>query len=799
MGCRQVFNMLLEASDTKDPDSFRETEIFRKCQEIGIIPRSEADLEKMNQTPQHSASSRPAYKNQKYTENHEAISEKESLSVNFRIYDMWCPACAWVIEETAKKDPGVVDVSCSFSTDRMRCDYNPVLTSPDQIIRRIESLGYKAFTPGQDAKAGEKTKEFIRFAISAFLTMNVMMLSFSIYSGFFKELSRDTIYKLSWPMLFMAGIVLFYGGRNIYRRALVGITSVGFSMDTLITAGSFTAFIYSTVNLLSGSIHLYYDTSSMLITLVLLGKTLERKAKDEVQEDLENLFSLLPTKVRLCSEGFPNGRYTTAEQLRKGDIFRVEMSEVIPADGVIVEGTGFLDESSLTGEPLPTEKKPGDRIRSGTRVTQGVLKIKALGVGEESTLGQMIQLMEKALREKTPFEGKTEHILQWFVPLILFLALSTGIVCILIGLSFEDAMIRAVTVMVISCPCTLGIAIPMARVAGISLAGRRGVLVRDFSSFERMERVDTFVLDKTGTVTKGEWSLLEIKIMGHLSKERVLALSLSLEKASDHYIAAGINNWARDHGIKSEKIEEIRVFDNGISGYVGAEEVKIGSSVFLKNELEKLDPIYRRDMDEYGPEKSSVYMSFGGILCAIFIFGDQIREGSSRTVQKLNTMGHRIVLISGDGKDTTKAIGRKIGVLECHGERLPHDKAAFIRRLQEEGHRVAMIGDGINDAPALIQSDLAIAVHAGSHLGKEAADMTLMRGDPEQVLDFLVLAKRVNKKVYQNLACSFFYNVISIPVAMSGLLTPLVAVSAMLMSSLSVIGNTLLLVKKGSQ
>jgi heavy metal translocating P-type ATPase len=794
MGCKQVFHMLIESSDAGDPESFRETELFRKCQELGIVPSSEEDLKQLAGEPQMNGLAIEAA--DEVSPVRDIIAEptsENSLSLNLTVSQMWCPACAWVIEEALRRSPGVLSASCNFSTDRVRCDYNPLLSSPQQIIRSINSLGYQAFLAGEGAGAKEKRREFIRFAITTFLTTNVMMLSFALYSGFFTEFSRETIWKLSWPIFIMASVVLFYGGHTIYRRAWAGITTAAFSMETLITAGSFSAYFYSIYGLLSGSIHLYFDTASMLITLVLLGKLLERRAKDEVQQDLANFFSLRPTKVRICSEQYPQGRYVSTDNLRKEDIFKAELSEVIPADGLIVSGEGSVDESSLTGEPYPVTKKTGDRVKSGTQVIRGMFKIKAEGVREDSIVGQMITIMENALSKKTPFEGKTERALQWFVPVVIALAVGTGLVCLLSRLSFDEAVIRAVTVTVISCPCTLGIAIPMARVAGISLAGRKGILVRDFSSFEQAGRVDSFVLDKTGTVTKGQWSLLKMHPVGSLAEKELLGLAASLERESDHLIAAEIMREAAKHRAKLVTLQGLEVFENGISAVLDGEKVKIGSRGFLADEIKSSSEL---SLIEEKPEHSMVFISFAGKVCGVFIFGDEIKSTSPQAVQFLRHAGFQLSLVSGDDDFTTKTIAAEIGIEEALGGRLPQEKATYISALQEQGLQVAMVGDGINDAPALVQADLAIAVHSGSDLGKEAADLTLMRGDPLQIWDFVQLAKEVKRKIYQNLGFSFFYNLVSIPIAMSGLLSPLIAVCAMLLSSLSVIGNTLLLLKR---
>jgi heavy metal translocating P-type ATPase len=795
MGCRQVFVMLMEAADSPDPLHFKETELFRKCLEMGIIPESESDLterlSKEDATP-HSSSLQPDLEPSSDGVNQDA---DERLSIYLKISDMWCPACAWVIESALKKHSGVVQSSCNFSTDRISCEYNPIQTSPDKIIQTIGRLGYRAAIPEEDAKAIETKKDFIRFAVSAFLTANVMMLSFALYSGFFTELTRDAVYKISVPIFILAGVVLFYGGFNIYRKAWAGLKSAAFGMETLITLGAFSAFFYSIFNLFSGSIHLYFDTSAMLITLTLLGKTIERKAKDSVQEDLGNFFSLRPTKVKIISDEFPGGRYVSAKVLRKKDVFMVQEGEIVPADGRIMEGSGAMDESSLTGEALPVQIKAGDRIKSGTRLIQGGVMVKAEGVGDESTLGQMISIMERALGKKLPLEGKTDQILRLFVPLILLLSAASGLVCLVSGFTLENAFIRSVTVMVIACPCALGIAIPMARVAGISLAGNKGILVRDFTAFEQAQKINTVVFDKTGTLTQGDWSLLDVFVKAPFVKNQILSLAAALEKHSDHYIAAEILRHAKRAALLETPLESVRHHQNGVSGKLKEKEIRIGSKDFVEKNLTSPMRVLETGQKD-GAMQSKVYMSYGNRLCAVFTFGDTLKDTAVSTVGTLQDKGYDIALVSGDGDQTTRGVGDVLGIRNAYGSRTPLDKAVFVQNLQENGKKVTMVGDGINDAPALVQADLAMAVFSGSHLGKEAADITLMQGNPGQILDFFNMAKMVNQKIHQNLVFSFLYNIVSIPIAMSGLLTPIVAVCAMLLSSLSVTGNTMLLKRK---
>ncbi len=788
--------MLLEASDSSDPNKFKETEVFKKCLEMGIIPRSESDLaQRTKKSPVH-----PSYISSESDPKTTKIKDMETsgdiLNLYLLIYGMWCPACAWVIDEALKKNKGIVNSICNFSTDRLLCEYDPILTSPSQVMDAISSLGYKAFLPGDSDQTKESKREFIRFSISSFLTINVMMLSFALYSGFFTDLSYDAINKISWPMFIMASGVLFYGGLKIFQKALAGIGNAAYSMETLISVGALSAYFYSCYNFFVGSIHQYFDTASMLITMVLLGKLLERRAKNRIKDDLEKFFSLMPRKVRICTALNPGGRFVNIDQLEKNDIYRLEESEIVPADGVILEGNGSVDESSLTGEALPVIKEPGDRLKSGTTVIKGTFKVKTESVGDDSILGQMIRIMEDALGQKTPIEGSTDKIIRWFVPAIIFIAFVTGVASVALGFSREEVMIRFVTVLVIACPCALGIAIPLARVAGVSLAGKKGILVKNFSAFSKSGKVDSFVFDKTGTITLGNWTLIEVYPLGKFTEDQLLSIAAGVEKDCEHYIAVEIKARAERKHLKPSEVDDIVCHDSGATGWIGKKEIKIGSRNFLFNEIKKYFS-HRTDLQfTFDKIVSKVYMSYGGKPCATFLFGDKIRQSAFSTIQKLRNLGYHLILISGDGDATTKAIGKKLGIDESYGGKLPQEKAFLIGDMQQRDYCVAMVGDGVNDAPALAKADLSFAIHSGNNLGKEAADVTLMRGDPGQVLDFLELATRVKRKISQNLVFSIIYNTISIPVAMSGLLTPLIAVSAMLMSSLTVIGNTLLLIKR---
>ncbi len=786
LGCKQVFRMLAALPGEKNPAVFSETALFKKCQAAGIIPDSATDGKRqLRETGAASLAPSPG-------------AEKNYLTFSMKVEGMWCPACAWVIEETLKRLPGIEQVSCSFSTDRIRCTYDPIFTSPADLYRVIDDLGYHGLPVETLAADSRKKKELLRLIVSAGLSLNIMMLSFALYTGFVADLYPAAIAKLSWPLFAMATIVVFYGGKNIYRKAWAGITRAAPGMEVLISVGVFSAYVLSIFNLAIGSLHLYFDTAAMLITLVLVGKMLESGAKKRIAEDIAGVRSLKPTKARMVSADHPAGVYVSADRLHPDDVFLMEDSEVLPADGRILDGSGTVDESSLTGEARPVSKRPGDLLRSGTQVIHGHFSVRTTAAGNDATLGQMIRIMERALEEKTPLEGKTDRLLRWFVPVILLLALGTALAGIYNGLTIEMALIRAITVLIIACPCSLGIAIPLARVGGISVAHRKGILVRNPLAFEQASGIGVVVFDKTGTITHGRWTLRDIISIAPFTRDRNLSLAVSLEESSDHPIAVAIRQAAEELSDRSIIPDKIDRFENGISGQFGKDEVKIGSRDFLKDEIAAAGNLPDSPDVQDDTGYSSVYMSFGGRLCGIMLFGDKVRESAPAAIRALEATGCRTVLVSGDGIATTRTIGDKIGVADASGEKLPREKVAVVRAMQQKGFRVAMVGDGINDAPALAQADLSVAIHSGSHLTRETADITLMGNDLMQILAFRVLAKAVSGKVHQNLVWAFLYNLVSIPMAMAGLLTPLIAVSAMLLSSLSVIGNTVLLVRKSS-
>jgi heavy metal translocating P-type ATPase len=777
-GCRMVFAMLMEAAEAPDPAGFKQSDLYRRCVAAGVVPASQAELSRL--TAAESTTTDPS-----------PDEAAHFLPFEEKISGMWCPACAWVIGAAVGRLSGVTDVRCDFSTDRMRGQYDPVRATPEQIRRAVQGLGYGIAAEDGGADHGPWRGGFVRLIVSALLSANVMMLSWALYSGFFTTLGREGIGFISWPIGVMATAVMVYGAGPLLRKAWSGLRHGAPGMELLIVLGAGSAYLYSLVNWWRGSLHLYFDTAAMLVSLLLLGKWLEARAKERVRQDLEGFLALRPTKVRFWSEASPQGRYASVEQLHIGDCFLVVPDEIVPADGRVIEGHGRLDASAVTGEARPVTLQAGDSVVSGCRLTEGRIIVRAERAGADSLLGRMIDIVTACLSQKGKWEGRTDRILRWFVPLIALLALATGLWGWQWGLGPEQALVRAVTVLVIACPCALGIAIPLARVAGIAGAGRQGLLVRDFQAFEQAGRIDTVILDKTGTVTQGRWCVTRMDAAPGISPGAALDLALGLEENIDHAVARAIAEYGRAQGATPRPVAQRHAHPEGIEGRFQGRMVRIGTRRFAAS---------RDAPQEIGPEQDSgqseVLLGVDGRPWARFCFGDSLRAGLPDLVSALQAAGRSVYLISGDTQAATRHVAATVGIRQAQGDLLPQQKAELVHRLQTEGRRVAMVGDGINDAPALAQADLGVAVYSGTALARHAAALTLMAGDPAQLLRFFPWAARVERTVRQNLWCALAYNMVSLPIAMAGLLTPLVAAVAMLLSSLTVIGNTLRLVRK---
>jgi heavy metal translocating P-type ATPase len=788
-GCLHVFVILFNRPNGI-PLNFRETALYRTCVESGIIPRDETD--RVSKEPEISR----AGEGRSGAPSQEGLAYVEEMAI--KVGGMWCPACAWLIEEVFRKTRGILGVKAFFMSDTVQVKYLPQSVSAETLLEKIRALGYRAsrFADAEES-AAEKRKVLLRLGISSFLTANVMMISFALYMGFFEDLTRQGVGYLSYPLAVLATPVLFYGGYPILKRGVAGIRYCNPSMDTLISVGAMATFLYSIFHLAKGSLNVYFDTASMLITVVLLGRYIEAHAREKVSGGITELYRLANQKVRLRS--MEKERWVSPETVTPGNDFSVMSGEMIPIDGQILSGKANVDESILTGESKPARKNRGDHVMGGTRVLEGDLLLRATHVAQESSLGQMIRMMEETLSNKNSFEVLSDRLMRWFVPVILALATGSAFYLSWTGVSFDVALLRAVTVLVITCPCALGIASPLAKVAAVGMGKAKGILVRDPAALELAKDLNVLVLDKTGTMTKGDFSLQALLTCSVPEKE-ALRLVAALEVHSDHFIAKEVIRKAQEREITVETSAAFESLEGmGVSGVLEDREIFIGSRELMRVKGMEISSALEQDalvMESKG--STIVFFAWENRVQGLLSFGDSLKEGGREVVQRLRSKGIKTYLVSGDSEQTTKAIARELRVDGFLGKAFPKDKVETIKRLQGEGMKVGMVGDGVNDAAALAQADVGFALGAAASFSREHADVILMSDTPARVLDVIELSSLTMKTVRQNLFFAFFYNALGIPLAMAGLLNPLVAVIAMFASSLSVIGNSWRIMRKSN-
>ena len=773
-GCENVYAILLESGVVASGQNFRDTELFQQSLRLGLISnRTEA----------------PA-----------PIPEgAETREQVFHIAGMWCASCGWLIEHALMRTRGVRSVEVLFASDLLKVRYCPQYLPPQRIVERVDSLGYRATEYSGPSTAGDAERKdlLLRTGIAAFLSMNAMMFSLVVYASYFESISG---FGRCIPFVLMAIATpsVFYCGAPILRIAWAATRMRMLRMESLLAMGIVTTYAYSVVLAFSGSTRVYFDTACAIVTLVLAGKMIERGAKEKTARALTLLYRLMPSKVRLLLDG--SERFVSLEALRPGALFRVKSGERIPADGVVVEGRSHADESVLTGESAPRPKAPGAAVICGSVNIGGVLEIRATRVGADSTLAQIVRTVEQAAASRTQVERAVDRMSRIFVPAVLALALLTFAGWLWRTGKPAEALMHAIAVLVIACPCALGIATPLALTAAVAGASRRGVLVSDTRVLETIRKVDTVVLDKTGTATAGELALLEVS--GDTGR---MAEFAAVEACSEHPLGRAV---AARYGQGLKASDAIVHPGMGISGVVGGVRYFIGNRKLLS--LADLGdspggagfslrgasapPDGRASIAEHtasGPDSgTTVYFGWDGEAKGAMTFGDRIRPDAAELCRNLRQRGVRTLLLSGDCVSATASVAAAIGAGEWKAEATPEDKVAVIRELQERGQVVAMIGDGVNDAPSLAQADLGIALGSGADIAMQAAPLVLMGASLAGVTETLDLARRTFRVVRQNLFWAFAYNVVGMALAVAGVVNPILAAAAMVLSSLSVIGNS---------
>jgi heavy metal translocating P-type ATPase len=770
-GCRQVFLMLSQATGEL-PHDFRESEVFRACMEAGIIPGN---------------GRRPVSPSPPVPE-----INGEALELTFRADGMWCPACAWLIEEVLRRTPGVIDPRVSFFTDTVRLKYQPHVLTPAEIVSRVGRLGYTAFLPGATSeKNTAKHDLLVRLGVSAILSMNAMMFSSCLYFGFVRDLTQTVKAYFAFPLLLLSAPVVFYGGMPILRKAWTGIRFRALSMDTLVAVSTLSAFLYSLIQMARGSIHVYFDTAAMLVTIVLLGRYMEMRARGRVFEAVRaGLNEIGPGKVRIVENGLE--RWVSTRLVSPGDRFRTRPGERVALDGLIAAGLGLLDQSVVTGEPEPVAKGVGEHVIAGTLLTDGELEVSVTRSARDSSLKQMADLVTEALDKKNSGEQIADSLSRLFVPAVMAVAAVAGIIVWCSGAPADQILLRCLTVLLIACPCALGIAAPMVKIAVIGLGRKKGIFVRNPQALDLVPSLDTIVFDKTGTLTEGKFQLHEI-VSDAADKESALSLIAAAEMGSSHFIAREIVRHARETGVHAIKPAGIEEFGGlGVTANVDGKKVFVGNRLLVERcGGEISSPLESQAGNREKSAMTVVFFGWDSLVRGFLVFGDSLRPGARELVEQLKAGNITVILLSGDGEITTRAVAGLLRIADFLGQKVPLEKADMIKRLQEEGHKVGMVGDGVNDAAALASADVAIALGAGNDIMKEASDLLISGGNLEKLMDVFDLSRVSIRTTRQNLCFAFLYNSIAIPVAAVGLLNPLIAVAAMLLSSLMVIGNAL--------
>ena len=722
---------------------------------------------------------------------------------NLVISGMSCAACATRIEKGLSKMDGVIGANVNLALEEGTVEYDESQVSERDLIERVEKLGYQAALK-EDAEAKEDNprekaikKQQWKFIISAILAFPLLWTMFGHFS-FTSWMYVPEFLMNPWVQLALATPVQFIIGWQFYEGAYKALRNESANMDVLVALGTSAAYFYSLYEAIRSAGHaghhpaLYFETSAILITLILLGKLFEAKAKGRSSEAIKKLMGLQPKTAVIIRD---NEEVTVPlEEVRVDDLIYVRPGEKIPVDGDVIEGSSSVDESMLTGESVPIDKQAGDRVYGATLNKNSFLKIKAVKVGRDTALAQIIKVVEQAQGSKAPIQRLADKISGIFVPIVVGIAILTFIAWYFIVSpgNFSEALENTIAVLVIACPCALGLATPTSIMAGSGRAAEHGILFKGGEYLETFHQIDTVIFDKTGTLTYGKPALTDIKLLGQWSEEEVLQIAAAVEKPSEHPLAEAIVEAARERQLQLKEVSSFEAVPGyGVVAELDGRQIRVGTRRLVEQAglpIMDVEPLMA-ELESMG--KTAMIVAVDEEIAAVVAVADTIKEESARAVKELQTQGIEVWMISGDNQRTAEAIAKQAGITHVIGEVLPEGKANEVRNLQTQGRKVAMVGDGINDAPALALADVGIAIGTGTDVAMEAADITLMKGDVQGVADALYVSRQTMRNIKQNLFWAFGYNALGIPVAFCGLLAPWLAGAAMAFSSVSVVLNAL--------